>query len=72
MIERIFKNIKYIGLGVFTLDLLFAVLTVIYYALTLKGIMQFGLWFVIVTVVAIVINIIFAIGLLLIKKIRKY
>lgn len=72
MIEKIFKNIKYIGLGYLILDLLFLVLTIVYHVLALKGIMPFSVWFVVVASIVIALNVVFAIGLLVIKKKRKF
>lgn len=72
MIEKIFKNIKYIGLGYLILDLLFLILTVVYHALALSGITPFSIWFAVVAILVIVLNIVFAVGLLVIKKKRKF
>lgn len=72
MIERIFKNIKYIGLGFLVLDVLFIALTAVYYALILNGIIAVASWFVIICCMVIALNVLFAISLLVIKKLRKY
>lgn len=72
MIEKIFKNIKYIGLGFLIVDVLFALLAILYFSLTMSGIMSVGIWFMILCIVVIAINILFATSLLIIKKLRKY
>ncbi len=72
MIERIFKNIKFISLGFILVDVLFAILTIIYFSLTLTGVMSVELWFVIVCIIVIALNIAFITGLLVIKKLRRY
>ena len=72
MIEKIFKNIKYIGLGFLILDLLFLVVAVLYHALAISAIIPFSIWFTVVTAIVIALNLFFAVGLLVIKKKRKF
>lgn len=72
MIEKIFKNIKYIGLVYLIIDLLFVACTIVYHVLGIVGKMPFSIWYLIVSCVVIGLNIIFAILLLVIKKIRKF
>lgn len=72
MIEKIYKNIKYIGFSFLAIDVLFTILTVLYFSLSPIGIIPAGIWYLIVCIAVIALNIVFAVGLIIIKKIRKY
>lgn len=61
MMEKLIKNAKYIGIGFFSLDLLYLIFTAVYIPLTIKGIMSVGIWFIVVSAVMLVLNIAFAV-----------
>ncbi len=61
MIEKLIKNAKYIGIGFFSLDLLFLIFTAVYITLAIKGIMSVGIWFIVISSVMLVLNLAFAV-----------
>lgn len=61
MMEKLIKNAKYIGIGFFSLDLLYLIFTAIYIPLSIKGIISVGIWFIVISAVMLVFNIAFAV-----------
>lgn len=61
MMEKLIKNAKYIGIGFFSLDLLYLIFTSVYIPLAIKGIMSVGIWFIVVSAVMLVLNLAFAV-----------
>lgn len=61
MMEKLIKHAKYIGIGFFSLDLLYLIFTAVYIPLLVKGTMSVGIWFIVISAVMLVLNLAFAV-----------